>query len=55
MLAEISIGFLANSYGDDFMQWKWRLYDEQIKRKFWTRLGVRKIQPPHGDHLQGRG
>ena len=55
MLAEISFDFLADSYDDDFMQWRWRLYGEQIKRKLRTRLGVRTIQPPHGDHLQGGG
>jgi len=37
---EIPIGFLAGKYEDEFMDWKWRLYDEQIKRKFWAKLGV---------------
>ena len=37
---EIPIGFLAGRYEDEFMDWKWRLYDEQIKRKLWAKLGV---------------
>lgn len=41
---EIAIGFLAGSYDDEFMQWKWRLYDEQVKRRLWTRLGVEKMR-----------
>lgn len=41
---EIAIDFLAGSYDDEFMQWKWRLYDEQVKRKLWARLGVEKIR-----------
>ena len=41
---EIAIGFLAGDYDDDFMQWKWRLYDEQVKRKLWARLGVGKAR-----------
>jgi nanoRNase/pAp phosphatase (c-di-AMP/oligoRNAs hydrolase) len=45
---EIAIGFLAGSYDDEFMQWKWRLYDEQIKRKLWARLGVWKMRQPRG-------
>jgi hypothetical protein len=32
------------------MQWKWRLYDEQVKRKLWTRLGVEKVRQPRGEH-----
>jgi nanoRNase/pAp phosphatase (c-di-AMP/oligoRNAs hydrolase) len=41
---EIAIGFLSGSYNDEFMQWKWRLYDEQVKRKLWARLGVEKMR-----------
>lgn len=37
---EIPIGFLAGALEEDFARWKWRLYDEQIKRKLWSRLGV---------------
>jgi nanoRNase/pAp phosphatase (c-di-AMP/oligoRNAs hydrolase) len=47
---EISIGFLAGNFDEEFMQWKWRLYDEQIKRKLWTRMGVEKIWQPRGEH-----
>jgi nanoRNase/pAp phosphatase (c-di-AMP/oligoRNAs hydrolase) len=43
---EIALGFLAGSYDEDFMQWKWRLYDEQVKRKLWARLGVEKLRQP---------
>lgn len=46
---EIAIGFLAGNYDDEFMQWKWRLYDEQLKRKLWTRLGVEKLRQPRGE------
>jgi nanoRNase/pAp phosphatase (c-di-AMP/oligoRNAs hydrolase) len=46
---EIPIGFLAGSYDDDYMQWKWRLYDEQIKRKLWMRLGVERVRQPRID------
>jgi len=38
---EIPIGFLTGSYDDEFMQWKWRLYEEQVKRKLWARMGVK--------------
>jgi nanoRNase/pAp phosphatase (c-di-AMP/oligoRNAs hydrolase) len=41
---EIPIGFLAGSYDDEFMKWKWRLYDDQVKRKLWARLGVDKVR-----------
>jgi nanoRNase/pAp phosphatase (c-di-AMP/oligoRNAs hydrolase) len=49
---EIPIGFLAGSYDDEFMQWKWRLYDEQVKRKLWARMGVEKMRRPRGKPLQ---
>jgi nanoRNase/pAp phosphatase (c-di-AMP/oligoRNAs hydrolase) len=45
---EIPIGFLAGSYDDEFMRWKWRLYDEQVKRKLWARMGVEKLRQPRG-------
>jgi nanoRNase/pAp phosphatase (c-di-AMP/oligoRNAs hydrolase) len=38
---EIPIGFLTGSYDEEFMQWKWRLYEEQVKRKLWARMGVK--------------
>jgi nanoRNase/pAp phosphatase (c-di-AMP/oligoRNAs hydrolase) len=47
---EIAIGFLAGNYDDEFMQWKWQLYDEQVKRKLWARMGVEKVRPPRGEH-----
>jgi nanoRNase/pAp phosphatase (c-di-AMP/oligoRNAs hydrolase) len=37
---EIPIGFLAGRFDDEFTKWKWRLYNEQIKRKLWVKLGV---------------
>jgi nanoRNase/pAp phosphatase (c-di-AMP/oligoRNAs hydrolase) len=49
---EIAIGFLAGSYDDEFMQWKWRLYDEQVKRKLWARMGVEKMRQPRGEPPQ---
>ena len=41
---EILIGFLAGSQDDEFMRWKWRLYDEEVKRKLWARMGVEKMR-----------
>lgn len=49
---EIPIGFLAGSYDDEFMRWKWRLYDEQVKRKLWARMGVEKMWHPRGEPPQ---
>jgi nanoRNase/pAp phosphatase (c-di-AMP/oligoRNAs hydrolase) len=46
---EIALGFLAGSYDDDYMEWKWRLYDEQVKRKLWARLGVEKLRQPRSE------
>src|SRR5581483_1440799 len=46
---EIPIGFLAGNYDGETMQWKWRLYDEQIRRRLWARLGVEKIRQPRGE------
>jgi nanoRNase/pAp phosphatase (c-di-AMP/oligoRNAs hydrolase) len=46
---EIVIGFLAGNYDEEFMRWKWRLYDEQVKRKLWARLGVEKVRQPRGE------
>jgi nanoRNase/pAp phosphatase (c-di-AMP/oligoRNAs hydrolase) len=41
---EIPIRFLACGYDDEFMQLKWRLYDEQVKHKLWARMGVEKMR-----------
>jgi len=41
---EIPIRFFAGSYEDEFMQCKWRLYDEQVKRKLLARMGVEKMR-----------
>jgi nanoRNase/pAp phosphatase (c-di-AMP/oligoRNAs hydrolase) len=49
---EIAVGFLAGSYDDEFMEWKWRLYDEQVKRKLWARMGVEKVRQPRGEPPQ---
>lgn len=46
---EIAVGFLSGGSGEEFMQSKWRLYDEQIKRKLWSRLGVEKVRQPRLD------
>jgi nanoRNase/pAp phosphatase (c-di-AMP/oligoRNAs hydrolase) len=51
---EILIGFLAGSQDDEFMQWKWRLYDEEVKRKLWARMGVEKMRQPRGEPPQER-
>jgi len=37
---EIPVGFLAGVHDEEFMRHKWLLYDEQIKRKIWTKIGV---------------
>jgi nanoRNase/pAp phosphatase (c-di-AMP/oligoRNAs hydrolase) len=49
---EIAIGFLAGSHDDEYMRWKWRLYDEQVKRNLWARLGVEKARQPRGEPPQ---
>ena len=46
---EIPIGFLAGSYNEDFMRGKWCLYDEQIKRKLWAKIGVQPLQSATGE------
>ncbi len=46
---EIVVGFLAGDYDGEYMQWKWRLYDEQVKRMLWARLGVEKMRQPRGE------
>ncbi|HEV2663335.1 MAG TPA: bifunctional oligoribonuclease/PAP phosphatase NrnA [Blastocatellia bacterium] len=51
---EIAIGFLAGSYDDEFMRWKWRLYEEQVKRRLWERMGVEKMRQPRGESPQER-
>jgi nanoRNase/pAp phosphatase (c-di-AMP/oligoRNAs hydrolase) len=40
---EIPIGFLGGAYDDDYMRTKWKLYDEQIRRKLWAKLGVAEL------------
>jgi nanoRNase/pAp phosphatase (c-di-AMP/oligoRNAs hydrolase) len=52
---EIAIGFLAGTHDEEFMQWKWRLYDEQVKRKLWARLGVEKLRQPRGEYAAEHG
>jgi nanoRNase/pAp phosphatase (c-di-AMP/oligoRNAs hydrolase) len=52
---EIAIGFLTGCYDDEFMEWKWRLYDEQIKRRLWARLGVEKLRQPRSEPAPDRG
>ncbi|MCP9493987.1 MAG: bifunctional oligoribonuclease/PAP phosphatase NrnA [Pyrinomonadaceae bacterium MAG19_C2-C3] len=37
---EIPVGFLAGTFDDEFMRRKWKLYDAQIKRRLWTKIGV---------------
>jgi nanoRNase/pAp phosphatase (c-di-AMP/oligoRNAs hydrolase) len=37
---EIPVGFLAGNHDEGYLQWKWRLFDEQISRRLWTKLGV---------------
>jgi nanoRNase/pAp phosphatase (c-di-AMP/oligoRNAs hydrolase) len=39
---EIPVGFLSGAHDDEFMRYKWQLFDQQIKRKIWTRLGVQE-------------
>jgi nanoRNase/pAp phosphatase (c-di-AMP/oligoRNAs hydrolase) len=37
---EISIGFLAGHFDAELMEVKWHLYDEVIKHKFFTQIGI---------------
>jgi nanoRNase/pAp phosphatase (c-di-AMP/oligoRNAs hydrolase) len=39
---EIPVGFLAGSNDQTYMDLKWQLYDQQIRHKLWSRLGVSK-------------
>lgn len=39
---EIPVGFLSGAHDEEFMKYKWQLFDQQIKRKIWTRLGVQE-------------
>jgi nanoRNase/pAp phosphatase (c-di-AMP/oligoRNAs hydrolase) len=41
---EIPVGFLAGNHQEEFARLKWRLYDEQLKRKLWAKIGVRQAQ-----------
>lgn len=42
---EIPVGFLAGKFDEEFVRRKWRLYDAQIKRKLWSKLGILSDQP----------
>ena len=37
---EIPIGFLSGNQSDEFREMKWQTYDNQLKHKLLTRLGV---------------
>ena len=41
---EIPVGFLAGNHQEEFARLKWRLYDEQITRKLWAKIGVKQAQ-----------
>lgn len=41
---EIPVGFLAGNQQEEFKRLKWRLYDEQLKRKLWVKIGVKQVQ-----------
>ncbi len=40
---EIPVNFLAGKLDEDFMRCKWQLYDRQIKRRLWAKLGVQGL------------
>jgi nanoRNase/pAp phosphatase (c-di-AMP/oligoRNAs hydrolase) len=46
---EIPIGFLAGDGDQEFMHGKWQLYDEQIRRKLWTKLGLQPFEQVAGE------
>jgi nanoRNase/pAp phosphatase (c-di-AMP/oligoRNAs hydrolase) len=46
---EIPVGFLAGNYDDDFMGRKWRLYDDQVRRKLLTKIGVQDLHPTNDE------
>jgi hypothetical protein len=37
---EIPLGFLSGSQSDEFREMKWQTFDNQVKHKLLTRLGV---------------
>jgi nanoRNase/pAp phosphatase (c-di-AMP/oligoRNAs hydrolase) len=39
---EIPIGFLSGGREDAYLDQKWRVYDEQIKRKVFDKIGVKQ-------------
>jgi hypothetical protein len=41
-MSVIAAGFLAGACDDEFMQWKWRLYDERVNRELQARLPRRE-------------
>ncbi len=43
---EIPVGFLAGTFEDEYMRRKWLLYDAQIKRRLWTKIGVHDDDEP---------
>ncbi len=42
---EIPLGFLSGNQSDDFREMKWQTYDNQLKHKLLTRLGVEAPAP----------
>ncbi len=36
----VSIGFLAGTYGNEYEELKWKMYDLQVKQKIFTKIGV---------------
>ena len=48
---EITTGFLSGHYDQTLMDTKWRLFDQVIKRKFYTQLGIsRSSSQKHRAH-----
>lgn len=41
-MSVIAAGFLAGACDDEFMQWKWRPYDERVNRELQARLPRRE-------------
>lgn len=40
---EIPMGFLSGTEDEDFVRLKWQIFDQQIKRKLWSALGIEDI------------
>ncbi len=36
----VPVGFLAGTYGNEYEELKWKMFDLQVKQKIFTKIGV---------------